>query len=105
MSEVKIVRLCTGEEVVCKAEKTDNGWLLKKGALLVPADRAGSIGLMGWMPYTKAYENGIEVADKDVMFAVEPHEELYNEYNQAFGSGLVVPKKGDVSEPTLKLSE
>lgn len=93
MSEIKIVRLCTGEEVLCKAEKTDNGWKMTKAALIVPADRAGSIGLMGWMPYTKAYDNGIEVADKDVMFAIEPHDELYNEYNQAFGSGLVVPKK------------
>ena len=77
MSEIKIVRLCTGEEVLCKAEKTDNGWKMTKAALIVPADRAGSIGLMGWMPYTKAYDNGIEVADKDVMFAIEPHEELY----------------------------
>ena len=97
MSEVKIVRLCTGEEVLCKAEKTDDGWMLNKASLIVPADRAGSIGLMGWMPYTKAYDTGIEVKDKDVMFVSEPHEELYNEYNQAFGSGLVVPKTPQVS--------
>tara|TARA_R100001082_G_C4304784_1_gene134084 strand:- start:191 stop:490 length:300 start_codon:yes stop_codon:yes gene_type:complete len=97
MSEVKIVRLCTGEEVLCKAEQTDSGWKLNKAALIVPADRAGSIGLMGWMPYTKSYETGIEVKDKDVMFVSEPHDELLNEYNQAFGSGLVVPKKQQVS--------
>ena len=104
MSEVKIIRLTTGEEVLCKAEKTDTGWKANKAALIVPAGQ-GSIGLMGWMPYTKAYDNGIEIKDANVMFVSEPHDELLNEYNDAFGSGLVVPKKGAVTDASgLKLT-
>ena len=102
MSEVKIIRLTTGEEILCKAEKTDTGWTAKKAALIVPTG-AGSIGLMGWMPYTKTYKDGIEIKDEHVMFVSAPEEDLYNEYNSAFGSGLVVAK----SEPTgpgLKLT-
>jgi hypothetical protein len=104
MSEVKIIRLITGEEVVCKAEKTDSGWTAHKAAIIVPAGNA-SIGLMGWMPYTQAYQDGIEIKDDHVMFVSKPHEELFNEYNDAFGSGLIVPKKqGPVSGAGLKLT-
>mgnify|MGYP003657367131 FL=1 len=103
MSEIKILRLTTGEEVLCKAEKTDTGWFAKKAAIIIPAGQ-GSIGLMGWMPYTKAYKEGIEIRDEFIMFVSEPHEELYNEYQDAFGSGLIVPKKGEVSGSNLKLT-
>jgi len=105
MSEVKILRLTTGEEVLCKAEKTDIGWLVKKASVIIPAGQ-GAIGLMGWMPYTKAYEDGIEIKDEFVMFVSDPQEELYNEYNDAFGSGLIVPKndKTVVGGAPLKLT-
>ena len=104
MSDVKIIRLTTGEEILCKSEKTNTGWKAKKAALIVPAGR-GSIGLMGWMPYTKAYEDGIEIEDAHVMFVSEPHEELYNEYNDAFGSGLVIPKTESVTDASgLKIT-
>jgi len=92
MSEVKILRLTTGEEILCKTEQTDNGWKAIKPALVIPVGK-GQIGLMGWMPYTKAYENGIDIKDEHVMFISDPHEELLNEYSDAFGSGLIVPKQ------------
>ena len=92
MSEVKILRLTTGEEVLCKAEKTDEGWKAVKPALVIPVGK-GQIGLMGWMPYTKVFENGIEIRDEHVMFISEAQEELLDEYNEIFGSGLIVPKK------------
>ena len=96
MSEVKIIRLTSGEEVLCKAEKTDTGWKANNPAIIVPAGQ-GAIGLMGWMPYTKAYEVGIDIKDEHIMFVNEPQEELYNEYNDAFGSGIIVPKTSPVS--------
>ena len=104
MSEVKIIRLITGEEVLCKATKTKTGWKANKASLIVPAGQ-GSIGLMGWMPYTTAYDDGIEIKDEHVMFIQEPHDELLGEYNQAFGSGLIVPKKEKVTSGSgLKLT-
>ena len=104
MSEVKIIRLTTGEEVLCKAEKTDTGWKAKNAALIVPTGQ-GAIGLMPWMPYTTAFEEGFEIREQDVMFVLQPQEELLDEYNDVFGSGLIVPKKEKVIEgPSLKLT-
>jgi hypothetical protein len=102
MSEIKIIRLTTGEEVLCKAKKTKTGWIANKAALIIPTGQ-GSIGLMGWMPYTKSYEDGIEIKDEFVMFVSEPQEELYNEYNTAFGSGLIIAKESPTGSP-LKLT-
>ena len=60
---------------------------------------------MPWMPYTTAFEGGFEVREQDVMFIVEPMEELKTEYNEVFGSGLIVPKKADVIDgSSLKLT-
>lgn len=103
MSEIKILRLTTGEEILCKAEKTDIGWIAKKAAVIIPAGQ-GAIGLMGWMPYTKAYKEGIEIKDEFVMFVSDPQEELYNEYQDAFGSGLIVPKSSGAGGAPLKLT-
>ena len=104
MSEIKILRLTTGEEILCKAEKTDNGWMVKKASLIIPTGQ-GAIGLMGWMPYTKAFETGIEIKEENVMFTSEPQEELLSEYKEIFGSGLIVPKKADVIDgSSLKLT-
>jgi hypothetical protein len=104
MSEVKILRLTTGEEVLCKAEKTDGGWKVKKSALIIPTGKGG-IGLLPWMPYTTAFENGFEIREQDVMFEVQPQDELIDEYNDVFGSGLIVPKKADVIDgSSLKLT-
>jgi len=102
MSEVKILRLTTGEEILCTAEKTDTGWTAKKASIIVPVGK-GQIGLMGWMPYTKVYETGIELRDESVMFISEPQDELLTEYKEVFGSGLIVPKK-EVSGSPLKLT-
>jgi len=102
VSEVKIIRLTTGEEVLCKAEKTDTGWKAKNAALIVPTGQ-GAIGLMGWMPYTKVYKEGIEIKDEHIMFVSAPEDELFNEYNEIFGSGLIIAK-GEPTGPSLKLT-
>jgi len=104
VSKVKILRQITGEEVLCKAEKADEGWKAKKSALIIPTGKGG-IGLLPWMPYTTAFEEGFEIREQDVMFVLQPQEELLDEYNDVFGSGLIVPKKEKVIEgPSLKLT-
>ena len=104
MSEVKILRLITGEECLCKAEKTDEGWNVKKSALIIPTGKGG-IGLLPWMPYTTAFEDGFKIREQDVMFVIQPQEELIDEYNDVFGSGLIVPKKEKIIKgPSLKLT-
>tara|TARA_Y100000034_G_scaffold99997_1_gene123088 strand:+ start:409 stop:753 length:345 start_codon:yes stop_codon:yes gene_type:complete len=110
----KIVRLSSGEEIICGLEKKKDSYIIKKPAILVPVGK-GNIGLMPWLPYANFSDNTIEIADRFVMFTIDAQSDLMNEYNTAFGSGLLVPNAGGVlpqgandipseNNPALKLT-
>tara|TARA_Y100000004_G_scaffold183782_1_gene232009 strand:- start:231 stop:542 length:312 start_codon:yes stop_codon:yes gene_type:complete len=102
MSEIKIVRLTTGEELVAKV--TDNGddITLKNPTILIPAGK-DQLAFGQWLPYAEI-SDGITINKKYIVFITDPVAELMNQYNSSFGSGIVVPEKGPVSGPGLKLS-
>ena len=102
MSEVRIVRLSTGEEIVAKVTENDDSYTLKTPAILIPAGR-DQLAFGQWLPYADI-EDGIEINKKYVVFIVEPMTELANQYSSSFGSGIVVPEKGPISGAPLKLS-
>lgn len=87
---VKIVRLSSGEEIVCSCEVDGDIYKIKKPAILIPTGK-GTLGLMPWLAYADLSENTIEIDKKFVVFMIEPQNDLLNEYNTAFGSGLFVP--------------
>ena len=87
---VKIVRLVSGEELICSFEEVEGNMAkLSKVAVLIPTG-AGKIALAPWVPY--AVEKAVfELSTRHIVFTIEPHNELLNEYNSVFGSGLFVP--------------
>ena len=87
---VKIVRLSSGEEIVCSCEVDGDIYKIKKPAILIPTGK-GTLGLMPWLAYADLSENTIEIDKKFVVFIIDPQNDLLNEYNTAFGSGLFVP--------------
>ena len=98
--EVRIVRLSSGEEILCKCETNESSTTIKNPAILMPMG-GGQLGMMEWMPYADYKE--LELDNKFIMFTIKPQTELMNQYNEQFGSGLVVPGK-NVSSPKLTLS-
>ena len=101
MSKVKIVRLTSGEELIAKTEETDTHVTLKKPAILIPAGK-DQLAFGQWLPYADI-KDGIEIPKEYVVFIVEPMDEMAQQYDQAFGSGLVVPK-GKIETPGLKFT-
>ena len=101
MSEIKIVRLTSGEELIAKIEKTDNGYLLNKPAILIPTGK-DQLAFGQWLPYANI-QDGIEILSTYVVFVVDPMEEMTAQYEEAFGSGLIVPKN-DIATPGLKFT-
>ncbi len=102
----KIVGLKNGLELICKLYEDDKNYKLKNGAILVPAG-AGQLGLAQWLPYAKT-EDGVVLTKEDVMYVVEGTDELTNQYNASFGSGIVVPTGSPVGAdavPSLKITE
>ena len=95
--------MTTGEQLIAKVEEQENGLLVKKAAILVPAGK-GELGLAPWLPYSDS-ENGVLVQWHAVAWHVNAKIDLANHYNSAFVNGLVVPQPAEVAAPDLKLVE
>jgi len=102
MSEVKIVRLTTGEELIAKVKETDDSVTVRKPAILIPTGK-DQLAFGQWLPYSNI-PDGLTISKQYVIFIVEPIKELANQYSEMFGSGIVVPDKGPISGAGLKLS-
>ena len=102
MNEVKIVRLTSGEELICKVSDNGDDITIKTPAILIPAGE-GQLAFGQWLPYADIAD-GLVIDKKYIMFIVTPQTELSNQYSTSFGSGLVVPSKAPVSGAGLKLT-
>lgn len=93
MDNIKLVRLVTGEELLC--EITDNiekdGYDLKNILIVMVAD-ANKLGFAPYMPYTEA-ENGLHISGRHIMFIVDAKEELVNQYKQVYNK-IITPNSG-----------
>lgn len=87
MSDVQIVRLSTGEEVVAKVNYDKGFYTLTDGILLVPAGE-GKIGMVPFVPYAK--RTPVSVSEQHVMFVVEPADELKKQVIEAT-TGIAMP--------------
>ena len=91
MSDIKIVRLATGEELICTVSGGPDHYTLKDVAILIPTQQ-NSLGLAPFMAYSEA-SNGITVASNFVMFIVDPVAELKAQYQNMFGKVITQDKK------------
>jgi len=99
---IQIVRLISGEEILCdykdSSESTANRHVLTKPLILIQNETSGSMGFMQWLPYTEAYDKGVEVADSFVGFVTPPSQEVVAQYKSHI-TGIIVPP----DKPVLSL--
>lgn len=92
--KVQMIRLVSGEEILCKMNRVDcpvDGPCaeITDPLILIPTRERG-LALAPWLPYTQAKENGVVVSMDKIMFNVSPHPELEKEYLSVI-SGLIIP--------------
>ena len=88
---IKLIRLVSGEEIIAevKHEKSNSDEIhIADAIVLIPAGE-GKIGIMPFMPYTKA-KDGLELRTQDIMFMVDPVDELKTQFTSA-RSGISLP--------------
>lgn len=93
-TEIQIMRLTTGEELICTTKTEDTSsrgrvYHISDIAILIPTE-ANSLGLAPFVPYSTASTKGVEIAEKDVMFVTEPVDDLKKQYQNMF-SKLMTP--------------
>jgi hypothetical protein len=92
MTNIKIVRLSTGEELICEVVKTESSKLnLKDIAILIPTQQ-NQLGLAPFMAYSQA-ANGMEIEESFIMFMVDPVDDLKSQWQTMFSRVLTAPSK------------
>lgn len=91
MSNIKIVRLATGEELICEVTGGPDHYTFKDVAILIPTQQ-NSLGLAPFMAYSDA-PKGMAIASNFVMFMVDPVQDLKNQYQTMFGKVVTQDKK------------
>ena len=95
MSEVKLVRLVSGEEVLAKIDHTGEATSFDKPHIIIPTQAKG-IALMPWCPYSNIQEEGVTVPNDKILFVTTPHNDLVKEYTTMV-TGIEMPTTGDIA--------
>ena len=91
---VKLLRLKSGEDIISDivSENSEN-IKIKNPAMVMPlSDGRGNqvqVGLAPWMPFSA--EKRFDIPSDWILLLTEPAPDIVNNYNQVFGSGIVVP--------------
>ena len=95
MSEVQLVRVVSGEEVLAKIENMGEATSFDKPHIIIPTQAKG-IALMPWCPYSNIQEDGVVVPNDKIMFITTPHNDLVKEYTTMV-TGIEMPTAGDIA--------
>lgn len=94
MSNVKCIKLISGEEIIADIDESLDGLvLLKKPSLIMMIPNQTNqfgIGLAPFCPYAK--DEVVPIRAGAIVTIFEPDTGMKNEYNTRFGTGLVVPE-------------
>ena len=90
---LKLLRLRSGEDVICEVLKESAEFIyIKNPAMLMPVGSQGQqmqMGMAPWMPFSE--QNEFEIPRDWLVVMSDVVKDIANNYNQIFGSGIVVP--------------
>ena len=106
MSDVKVIRLTTGEDVIAKIEtQTPDHTELNKAFVIIPTQSAPGkpvqLMMSPYMPYSAS--DTIKIKSANIVTSVEPKREILASYQQNT-SRILTPQKDLITEtniPTL----
>jgi len=94
------LKLVTGEDLLAKVGQTsDNKWILSNPVQLrmVPSQIAGSQPSIGFVPFPSLAQQKVDsvtiIDGAHVVYSYIPDEQITNQYNSIFGSGIVTASK------------
>ena len=101
MSDVKILRLVTGEDVIAKISENDQGTSLNKPFVIIPHQQGPGKPVQLMMTLYSPYGKGdtVTVSKDKIVFSVEPKEDILASYQQNTSSILTNP--GLITESKL----
>ena len=102
MSDVKVLRLSTGEDVIAKVGENDGGIRLNKQLVIIPQQSGPGKPVQLMVGLYNAFGKGdtITLGKDKVVFMTEPKDEIKSSY-EANTSKILTPNKGLITETKL----
>ncbi len=93
MSDVKILRLSTGEDVIAKVGENDQGVSLNKPFVIIPQQAGPGKPIQLMMSLYNAFgkSDNVTIGKDKVVFMTEPKDEILKSYQQNTSSILTQP--------------
>jgi|TARA_B110000977_G_scaffold126227_1_gene161463 hypothetical protein len=103
MSQVKILRMTTGEDVIAKLGENDQGISLHKPFVIIPQQSAPGKPIQLMMSLYNAFgkSDTITVEKDKIVFITDPKDDLLKSYEQNTSSILSTTTPGLITENTL----
>jgi hypothetical protein len=95
MTDIKVFKLISGEEIIGKVAEAGYGYELENPATIMMQQTEKGIGmaLMAYMPYA---DGTIKLYQVCIASEGEPSLKMVNEYNRLFGSGIEIVSAGAI---------
>lgn len=94
MNEVKIVRMNSGEEVLCTIKSMDDQSVTIEDPTIIIPTQDRNIGLAPWMPYAES--STIVIKQSFIAFIISPVEQLAEQYRNIH-SKIITPSQNLVT--------
>jgi hypothetical protein len=90
---MKLVRLTSGEEIVCDLEETFEGHYIIKDGVMLASLGEGRLGFIPFMAHSSG--KAIQIRSKFVMFVTDVSPEIEDNIRSS-RSGISIPKKSGI---------
>ena len=91
MTDVKLIRMSSGEDVVATILERDDDYITLKDAIVAVPTSQGQLGFAPWSPIISKTEPSIRVSQKFVVYVAEADSSVLEQYNTMFGN-VIAPK-------------
>lgn len=95
MTEVKLIRMSSGEDVLATILERDDDSITIQDAIVAVPTSQGQLGFAPWSPIISKSEPSIKVSQKFIVYIAEADESVIEQYNTMFGN-VIAPKKQSI---------
>ena len=91
--EIKVVRLKSGEDVLCQYQEVNNESYIRNGLVMVPMQNdAGEpqIGFYPFIPYANLKDNTLKLGKHNVLWVTDTYVDIISKHKETFSS-IVTP--------------
>lgn len=89
---LKLITFKTNHTILADAELKENHIIVKQPVQVVmqPTKDGPMMGFAPFLEYCEEFNSGIDIDAADVLCVTTPINDLRNQYNQVFGSGIQI---------------